>query len=80
MQLSEALLATGRFVTLLPRSVISFSGKRLPIKVLPIKLPVSPPPVGITRLKNRTVSPVAQLFMDCAHTLAKPLRRFSDHS
>jgi hypothetical protein len=31
-----------------------------------VELPVSPWPVGIMTLKNRTISPVAQLFLDCA--------------
>ena len=32
-------------------------------------------PVGIVTLKNRTLSPVAQLFIDCAREVAKPLAR-----
>jgi hypothetical protein len=30
-------------------------------------------PNGIVTLKNRTLSPVAQLFIDCAREVAKPL-------
>jgi hypothetical protein len=32
-------------------------------------------PNGIVTLKNRTLSPVAQLFIDCAREIAKPLAR-----
>jgi hypothetical protein len=57
---------------MLPRSLIWFGGKRLGMKALPIELP-EPPPVGITTLENRTISPVARLFIDCARAVAKPL-------
>jgi DNA-binding transcriptional LysR family regulator len=66
------LLATGHFLTIVPISVLRFS-KRPEIKVLPVKLQYSPVPVGIVTLKNRTLSPVAQLFIDCAREVAKPL-------
>jgi hypothetical protein len=29
--------------------------------------------VGIVTLKNRTISPVARLFIDCARSVVKPL-------
>jgi hypothetical protein len=32
-------------------------------------------PNGIATLKNRTLSPVAQLFIDCAREVAKPLAK-----
>jgi hypothetical protein len=32
-------------------------------------------PNGIVTLKNRTLSPVAQLFIDCAREVAKPLAK-----
>jgi hypothetical protein len=31
-------------------------------------------PVGIVTLKNRTLSPASELFIDCARKIAKPLR------
>jgi hypothetical protein len=43
------------------------------MKVLPIELPTARVPNGIVTLKNRTLSPVAQLFIDCARQVAKPL-------
>jgi DNA-binding transcriptional LysR family regulator len=68
------LLATGRFPTIAPISVLRLS-KRPGIKVLPVKLQYASVPVGIITLKNRTLSPVAQLFIDEARELAKPLAR-----
>jgi DNA-binding transcriptional LysR family regulator len=69
------LVATGRFVTILPSSILRFSAKNLSLKELPIKLPIQPRPTGIVTLKNRTLSPVARLFIDCAHAVVKPLAK-----
>jgi len=66
------LLATGRFVTMLPASMLRF-GKHLPLKSLPIATPPNLYPTGIITLRNRTISPLAQHFIDCARDLAKPL-------
>ena len=73
MQLN--LLATGRFLTLLPRSVLHFGANRISIKLLPIELAVEFAPVGIVTLRNRTISPVAQLFFESARLVARPLAR-----
>ena len=77
VQLQTALIATGRFLSFLPGSFLRFSGKRLGLKALPIELPVPPRPVGVVTLKNRTLSPLAQLFIDCARNLSKPLAAMS---
>jgi DNA-binding transcriptional LysR family regulator len=67
------LVITGRFVAMLPGSVVRLSGKNWPLKILPIKLPSQPKPVAIMRLKNRTLSPVAQVFIDCARAVARAI-------
>jgi len=69
-----SLLATGRFLTIVPSSILSFS-KRPDIKVLPIELRHARVPIGIVTLKNRTLSPVAQLFIEHAREVAKPLAK-----
>jgi DNA-binding transcriptional LysR family regulator len=46
-----------------------------PLKVLPVDLPIPPSPVGIMTLKSRTLRPVAQLFIENAREIAKPLAR-----
>jgi DNA-binding transcriptional LysR family regulator len=69
--LGAGLPATGRFLTVLPASVLRFGAKRLALKILPIELPLAPQPVGIIWLKNRMMNPVAQLFIDCARGLAR---------
>jgi DNA-binding transcriptional LysR family regulator len=74
IQLVTALLATGRFLTVLSRSALRLSGKRLGLKALPVNLHFRSGPVGIVTLKNRTLSPASELFIDCAREIAKPLR------
>jgi DNA-binding transcriptional LysR family regulator len=68
-----ALVAEGRFLTIAAESIYRFGGRDLAVKALPIKLPHSPIPISIVTLKNRTLTPVAQLFIDCAREVAKPL-------
>ena len=70
-----SLLATGRFVTIFPASAFRFLTKRSELKVLPVELPTARRPNGIVTLKNRALSPVARLFIDCAREVAKPLAK-----
>ncbi len=67
------LLTTGRFLTVFSSSSVRFSARRSELKVLPVKLPAAEVPNGIVTLKNRTLSPVAQLFIDNAREIAKRL-------
>jgi len=69
------LLATGRFLTMLHESALWFATQQRSLKVLPVDLLIPPMPIVIFRLKNRTVSPVVQLFVDQAHAVAKSLVR-----
>ena len=43
--------------------------------MLPVDLPTTRRQIGIITLKNRTLSPLAQLFIACAHEVAKPLAK-----
>jgi DNA-binding transcriptional LysR family regulator len=72
--LADALPATGRFISVVPASVLRFNPRRLPLKVLPINFAVEPGHVGIVWLKDRTLSAVAQLFIESARELTQ-----SDH-
>jgi DNA-binding transcriptional LysR family regulator len=67
------LLKTGRFLTILHDSVLAFNTEQWSFKVLPINLFVRPMPITIFSLKNRTVSPVVQLFIEQAHEIAKSI-------
>ena len=75
LEMYWALLATGRFLAVLPQSVLRFSIQRPTIKILPVKLAAKPRPVGIVTLRNRTLSPPAQLFIDCVREVARPLAK-----
>jgi DNA-binding transcriptional LysR family regulator len=46
-----------------------------PLKVLPVNLPIPPWPVGLLSLKDRTVAPVVQLFVDCVRDAVRTLRK-----
>lgn len=72
ISLHAALLASGRFLCVLPHSLIEFAAK-LPLKILPVKLPLRPGPVGIMTLKNRTASPLARRFIDTARQIARAM-------
>jgi DNA-binding transcriptional LysR family regulator len=69
------LLETGRFLTLFPASAFRFSTDPLKLKVLPVQLPPARLPIGIVTLKNRSLSPVAQLFIEHAREVAKPFAK-----
>jgi DNA-binding transcriptional LysR family regulator len=69
----NALVASGRFLSIISSSMSTFRGNHPPLKRLPIDLPTMRIPVGIVTLKNRTLSPIAQLFIDCARDVAKSM-------
>lgn len=73
VQLQIGLLSTGRYLTMFPSSLLYFSCVRFAIKALPIKLPVPPSPIGITVVKRRSLSPVAEIFIETARQITKPL-------
>jgi DNA-binding transcriptional LysR family regulator len=70
LNVRTSLLATGRFLALVPISVLRFGAGRPELKVLPVELPPLVQPVAITTLKNRMLSPAAKLFIDGAREIA----------
>jgi DNA-binding transcriptional LysR family regulator len=73
--LSHAMVHTGRFLSVAAASALRLSGKRLGLKALPVDIRIKPGPIGIVTLKNRTIGPVARLFIDCARKIAKPFAK-----
>jgi DNA-binding transcriptional LysR family regulator len=73
--LRNSLVALGRYLTVSPGSMLHFNATGLPLKVLPIDLPIRPRPVAIVKLKNLTLSPVAYLSVDCARSVARLLAK-----
>lgn len=69
------MLATGRFITIFPASVFRFSARRPELKILPVKQELSRVPVGIIMLKNRTISPLAQQFIESSREVATQLMK-----
>jgi DNA-binding transcriptional LysR family regulator len=66
--LRNQLLASGRFVAAVPGSMLHLNAMH-GLKVLPIDLPRRPWPVVLVTLKNRTVAPTVELFMQCARAV-----------
>src|SRR5712692_460785 len=50
-----SLLDTGRFVSVLPRSLLTFSPMRSSLRVLPVSVPETSAPAGITTVKHRSL-------------------------
>jgi DNA-binding transcriptional LysR family regulator len=69
------LLATGRFITVLPESVLRYNARQWALRALPIKFPAKPQPIAIVTLKNRTVRPAVRLFVEHLRTAAKAFIR-----
>ncbi len=57
------LVASGRFIATFPKSVAHFYADRFSLKILPVDLPARPWPVAILTLKNRTLNPVVENFI-----------------
>jgi hypothetical protein len=53
--------------------VLHFGAKPTQLKSLSVDLTISPYPIGILMLKNRTPSPAAEVFIECAIEVAKSL-------
>jgi DNA-binding transcriptional LysR family regulator len=66
-----AFVASGKFLSILPVSMLARSGNQPVLKALPIRLETHSRPIGIVTLKNRTISPVAELFIRHARELAR---------
>ncbi|HWS09371.1 MAG TPA: LysR family transcriptional regulator [Xanthobacteraceae bacterium] len=79
IQLYNGLLATERFLAIMPDSLLKFSAKRFGLKGLPIELPVPPRFIGIVTVKNRTISPAARVFIDMTREVTKPLAKANLH-
>lgn len=72
LHLRNKLLATGRFLTVLPRSALLLSGKHPSLKVLPVEFPNAPRTTAILTLRNRTLSPLAEIFIETIRSIVKP--------
>jgi len=62
LNMRNELLATGRFLTVIPGFLLRLSQKHRSLKALRVELPNNRGTFGIVTLKNRTLSPLAKLF------------------
>jgi DNA-binding transcriptional LysR family regulator len=69
--LASHFVANGPFLTTCARSVARFCS----LKVLPVNLPNRPWLLTIATLKNRTLSPVVERFVECAREVSKTLAK-----
>jgi DNA-binding transcriptional LysR family regulator len=70
LHLYMRLIETGRWLGLVPASVMRFGGKRMHLKVLPVKTLSPPAPVGFITVKDRTLTPLAERFIACTRKVA----------
>ena len=69
------LLVTGRFLGIFPASALRLPTRHPEIKILPVDLSMARVPTAIVTLKNRTLGPVARLFIEHPREVAKPLAK-----
>lgn len=69
------MLATGRFLTVLPSFVLKLPGGHPPLKAVPVALPNPPAPIGLITPKNRTLTPVVQMFIEGIRSRVKVLNK-----
>jgi DNA-binding transcriptional LysR family regulator len=67
------LLATGRYLTMTPRFWTQLPRRQPSLRVLPVELPYTRHEVAIITLKNRSLSPATDIFIDHVRALTKPL-------
>jgi DNA-binding transcriptional LysR family regulator len=73
VQLRQALIATGRVLSPFSTTRLQLSGKHSGLKAVAVDLRIPYGSVGIVTLKNRTINPAAELFIEGARQLAKQL-------
>jgi DNA-binding transcriptional LysR family regulator len=66
------LAATGRFLTVIPEFSLTLPGRNPALKALPVELPGARRTMRAISLKNRSLSPLAELFIDSMRALTKP--------
>jgi DNA-binding transcriptional LysR family regulator len=70
LHLYMRLIETGRWLGLVPASVMRFGGQRMHLKVLPVKTVSPPAPVGFITVNGRTLTPLAERFIECTRKIA----------
>ncbi|HEY6257823.1 MAG TPA: LysR family transcriptional regulator [Xanthobacteraceae bacterium] len=69
------MLATGRYLTMVPRYWVLLPRRHPSLRVLPVEFPNTRLKVAIITVKNRSLSRATELFIDGVRALTKPLAR-----
>jgi DNA-binding transcriptional LysR family regulator len=69
------LAATGQFLTVCAGYELRFPSGNASLKALPVELPGARRTVKVVNLKNRSLSPLAELFIDRLRAVTKPLAK-----
>ncbi len=75
MHMRNKLLETGRFLTMLSGYTLMLPGRHPSLKALPVELDNARGKIAIVTLKNRTLSPLAELFIKTMRAVVRPLAR-----
>jgi Transcriptional regulator len=70
LHLYMRVIETGRWLGLVPASVMRFGGSQMHLKALPIKTVSPPAPVGFITVKDRTLTPLAERFIEYLRKVA----------
>jgi DNA-binding transcriptional LysR family regulator len=72
--LREKLLMTRDYLSAVPTSMLgAFNSRGVAVKALPIDLGVNSRPMAVVTLKNRTLSPAAELFIESVRAVGKSM-------
>ncbi len=80
IHLRSILSMRGHFIAVLPVSILRFNPGLYSLKELPVDLPMAQLPALIVTLKNRTLTPPATRFIECAREVARAMRAPSQES
>jgi DNA-binding transcriptional LysR family regulator len=69
------MLATGRYLTMVPRYWVLLPRRHPSLRILPVEFPHTRLKVAIITLKNRSLSRATELFIDSVRALTKPLAK-----
>jgi DNA-binding transcriptional LysR family regulator len=67
------IVARGQYLGVLGSMFLHFNPPSVRLKVLPIRFPVSAPPISVVTVKDRTLSSAAQLFLEFTRGIVKPV-------
>jgi DNA-binding transcriptional LysR family regulator len=76
---TSCLISEGQFLGVLGSSFLQIHVPRAPLKVLPVKLPTAAQSICVMTLKDRSLSPVAKLFIDGAREIVQSLAKSHDY-